>query len=235
MTSDTLNCPTCGAKNFAISAYCRQCERPLEQLSKDVDHRRPEVDGHRASRAAEQSSARNDGPVSAGAATPRLSSGTGKLEPVGFWRGFATYVVDGAILVAAAAIFVRLEMLFLRGPFRPTSRRVFDQVVQWLGENPDLLLHGVVFLVILGGLYQIFSMTLLPGTVGRLVTGTALVRKSGAPLSRAIIVVRLVASWLSVIVLGAGFLWAIVEPNRRSFHDLIAGTVLVRKRDLRNS
>jgi uncharacterized RDD family membrane protein YckC len=38
---------------------------------------------------------------------------------------------------------------------------------------------------------------------------------------------RYFSAWLSLLLLGAGFLWILIDPQRRSLHDLIAGTRVV--------
>ena len=41
-------------------------------------------------------------------------------------------------------------------------------------------------------------------------------------------VVRALACFLSLIVIGLGFLWIAFDPEKRGWHDKIAGTVVVR-------
>jgi uncharacterized RDD family membrane protein YckC len=68
------------------------------------------------------------------------------------------------------------------------------------------------------------------GTMGKRMLGLRLVRTDGArvPLGRAIVreLVRLVASLGS---LGLGFLWMLDQPERRTWHDLAAGTIVDRE------
>jgi len=39
--------------------------------------------------------------------------------------------------------------------------------------------------------------------------------------------VRFLGACISWLVLGAGFLWALVDPGRRTWHDRLSGTVIV--------
>ena len=40
-------------------------------------------------------------------------------------------------------------------------------------------------------------------------------------------IVRALGSFLSAIVVGLGFIWVVFDPERQSWHDKIAGTVVV--------
>ena len=70
-------------------------------------------------------------------------------------------------------------------------------------------------------------------TVGRMIAGTTLARRSGRPMSWVVVAVRTVASFVSLLAFGAGFFWAIVDNRGRGFHDLVAGTMVVRHRRAR--
>ncbi len=51
-------------------------------------------------------------------------------------------------------------------------------------------------------------------------------RRSGGRLMITQGVVRLVVAW---VTLGLGFLWCLIDPERRALHDLVAGTEVVRE------
>jgi uncharacterized RDD family membrane protein YckC len=40
--------------------------------------------------------------------------------------------------------------------------------------------------------------------------------------------VRALGCFLSLIIIGLGFLWIVFDPEKRAWHDKIAGTVVVR-------
>lgn len=54
---------------------------------------------------------------------------------------------------------------------------------------------------------------------------------SGAPPSLARLALRYVLAWPSIIYLGAGVLWALLDRDRQFLHDRLAGTRIVFKRD----
>ena len=51
-----------------------------------------------------------------------------------------------------------------------------------------------------------------------------LVTRDGAPLTRAHALQRLVFAIAGAAALGAGFLWALADRDRRFLHDRLAGT-----------
>jgi uncharacterized RDD family membrane protein YckC len=65
-------------------------------------------------------------------------------------------------------------------------------------------------------------------TIGGMVFGLKVVRLSGQPLNFVVALVRSLFSILSVLVVGLGFFWAGWTKDKQSWHDLIAGTTIVR-------
>jgi uncharacterized RDD family membrane protein YckC len=55
-----------------------------------------------------------------------------------------------------------------------------------------------------------------------------LVDASGRPLRPTQAVLRYLAAWPCVLIGGVGFLWALLDPEKRFLHDRIAGTRIVR-------
>lgn len=65
-------------------------------------------------------------------------------------------------------------------------------------------------------------------TVGGIVLNLKVVRLDGQPVTFAVALVRGLASMLSVVVFFLGFFWIIVDRDKQSWHDKIAGTVVIR-------
>ena len=64
-------------------------------------------------------------------------------------------------------------------------------------------------------------------TVGGMVVGIKLVRLDGRPVDVGVALVRAAAAIFSGLVLGLGFFWAGWDRGKQSWHDKIAGTVMV--------
>ncbi len=100
----------------------------------------------------------------------------------------------------------------------------------------DLVLVGFfTHLVHLGGLFLlIFSAycvclwVLKATTVGGIICGLKLVRLDDRPIDWSIAIIRALGAYLSLIVVGLGFLWVNFDEDCQSWHDKIAGTTIVR-------
>lgn len=87
-------------------------------------------------------------------------------------------------------------------------------------------LGGFVFFAAI--VYFVAMWTWKGTTIGMIVLGLKLVRLDGKPLNFAVALVRSLSSFFSGLVLFLGFLWAGWDRDKQSWHDKIAGTVIVR-------
>jgi len=78
--------------------------------------------------------------------------------------------------------------------------------------------------------YRIGMWTWKGTTVGGIVGYQRLVRTNGEPVQFVDAFIRGLASILSFVVLGLGYLWVLKTPNpdKQTWHDIIAGTVVVK-------
>jgi len=65
-------------------------------------------------------------------------------------------------------------------------------------------------------------------TIGGIVMGIKVVRTDGRDVDFAVALVRSIASVFSALVFGLGFFWAGWSRDKQSWHDKIAGTIIVR-------
>jgi hypothetical protein len=65
-------------------------------------------------------------------------------------------------------------------------------------------------------------------TVGGMVMGLKIVRENGRPINYSVAFIRALSAIFSLLALGIGFFWAGWTQPRRAWHDLIAGTIVVR-------
>jgi uncharacterized RDD family membrane protein YckC len=89
-------------------------------------------------------------------------------------------------------------------------------------DSPDQL-----WLIALAG-YGALMWKLKGTTVGGLVCGLKVVRRDGAEINWDTAIVRALGCFLSMIVVGLGFLWIVFDEDRQAWHDKIAGTLVVR-------
>ncbi len=76
--------------------------------------------------------------------------------------------------------------------------------------------------------YHVGMWTWKGTTFGGIVIGLKVVRLDGGPLDLGLALVRSLSSVLSALALGLGFFWAGWDRQKQSWHDKIAGTVVVK-------
>jgi uncharacterized RDD family membrane protein YckC/putative Mn2+ efflux pump MntP len=136
----------------------------------------------------------------AAGAPPLLSAAT--LPRAGFWIRMAALLLD--------VILVGIICNFLSGVFPNSSHAHIHADLL-----PALAIYGAVMWKLKGT------------TVGGIVCGLKVVRLDERPLDWGTTVVRALGCFLSLVVLGLGFLWVVFDDQRQSWHDKIAGTTVV--------
>jgi uncharacterized RDD family membrane protein YckC len=91
-----------------------------------------------------------------------------------------------------------------------------------------LMNHGPQVIVPLLIAYHVAMWTWRGTTLGGIVFSLRVIRLDGHAPDFTVALVRALASCLSFVVAGLGFFWASWNPDRQAWHDLIAGTVIVR-------
>ncbi|GFE89037.1 RDD family protein [Steroidobacter agaridevorans] len=94
-------------------------------------------------------------------------------------------------------------------------------LVKWVDPSDEL------FLVALAG-YGALMWKLKGTTVGGIVCNLRVVRTDGRDIEWETAIVRALGCFLSLIPAGLGFIWMVFDNNRQTWHDKIAGTVVVR-------
>lgn len=146
------------------------------------------------------------------------------------WRLCVAWLLDLIVVLLPGVLAAGIEIVLLGEAWvspAGSSLDAFASVThRWWGS----IWHGGAGSLAFALAYG-FEMGRRSGqTLGRKVTGTVLVRRSGLPLGWQNLAVRLVATPASLALFGAGYFWAIVDVQHRTWHDLAAGTVLVVRR-----
>ena len=103
----------------------------------------------------------------------------------------------------------------------------------------DILLVGFVMSVPAGHVFGHFHLVILAiygavmwklkgATVGGIVFDLHVVRLDGRPIEWETVIVRALGCFLSLAVVGLGFIWIAFDDANQAWHDKIAGTVVVR-------
>jgi uncharacterized RDD family membrane protein YckC len=142
----------------------------------------------------------------------------------GFGARLLAYLVDTLILVAVITVLVLLVAI----PFAGSGGNRVDSSLT-AAEGGFVALVVLIVLVVTVGYFPWF-WSRGGATPGMRLMNLRVVRDSdGGPLSVGQAFLRLVGYWVSSFVLYLGFIWIFVDKRRRGWHDLIAGTVVVKK------
>lgn len=127
-------------------------------------------------------------------------------------------VISGAIDLVFVAL-IQLTLFYL----------TTHLVAQRVGALPSsaLVAMGLVGAVMAAG-YFLFFWSLSGQTLGKLLTGSRVVDRRGGALGFGRAAMRLFATLLAALPLGAGFIGLWTDRQRRGWHDRIAGTKVIR-------
>jgi uncharacterized RDD family membrane protein YckC len=141
-------------------------------------------------------------PAPAGAMMPPAAISA--LPRAGFWIRIGALLID--VILVAVVIGVARGLL-------PSALHV---------QPPGV----VVLLAIYGAILWKVKGT----TIGGIICGLRIVRTDGRELDWPTAVVRALGCFLSAIVVFLGFIWVAIDDEKQSWHDKIAGTVVVYSR-----
>jgi uncharacterized RDD family membrane protein YckC len=146
-----------------------------------------------------------------------------EILPGGFWLRSLAMAVDSLFLFLFLATFLVVGFIaleigwsFLRDlTFLQKARLVLPIFFPW----------GAIFVVA----YFTFCHGTWGQTLGKMIFGLQVLRSDGEPLGMDRSLLRTILYLLSAIPLGLGFLWIALSPEKRAWHDGLAGTVVIRK------
>jgi len=128
-----------------------------------------------------------------------------------------------AYLIDLALLFLFGFVLFLGAGLRLWQRFPTD-LTGLIGASLTVL---VVLIVVPPLLFFSYFILLHAGcgqTIGKMLMGLRLVADDGGEVGLGQAFLRSAAALLSALPLGAGFLWAMLDQQHRTWHDLIAAT-----------
>ncbi|MBL1379403.1 RDD family protein [Zobellella iuensis] len=139
-----------------------------------------------------------------------------ELEYVGFWPRFGASLIDSILL----GIIIWPILI------------VFYGESYWVSER--FILGPVDFLVswVFPAVAAILFWVAKQATPGKMAVSAKIVdAKTGNAATAGQLIGRYFAYYLSLIPLGLGFVWVAFDGRKQGWHDKIAGTVVVRKKN----
>jgi uncharacterized RDD family membrane protein YckC len=146
--------------------------------------------------------------VSATSAVPAMRVAIGFA---GFWRRLLAHLIDTTLLFG-----VDFSILTAVTVLAPGDR--------------EALLNAVPVCAALGwAYYAVLESSPARGTLGKLALGLYVADAQGDPIGFWRAVLRNALKGLSSVLLGTGWLMAAFTPRKQALHDLLAGTLVLRK------
>ncbi len=140
-------------------------------------------------------------------------------EYVGFWKRLLAVVIDTLILTVIAVPL----LLAIYG-------RDYFQIAQERGGLAGF--WDFMIQIVLPTVATILFWRYRGASPGKMAISAKIVdAATGQPASTAKLVGRFFAYTLSLLPLGAGFLWIALDARKQGFHDKLAGTVVVYEDD----
>jgi uncharacterized RDD family membrane protein YckC len=139
----------------------------------------------------------------------------------GFISRFIAFMLD---------VFLSLAILVILRVTVEALLDFFGTFLQFLRPNrgdPVLQLGAFAGAGLLQIAYFVLFWTVVGQTPGMALMGLQVVRKDARPPTVLSSIVRYFGYWISLIPLGLGFLWILVDRQRRGWHDKLSGTYVV--------
>ena len=137
----------------------------------------------------------------------------------GFFRRLAALLVDTLILTLTAGSVLWFFTYVYNYTFES------DYAIRDLAP----LIDFVLLIFAWGAYYSYFEGSSWHATPGKRLLGIEVLNRIGAPIGYLQAFVRFIGRLLSTATFGIGFLAAVFNRQHRTLHDLIAGTIVVRK------
>ncbi len=213
-----MKCPKCGYNNRSGARLCLRCDSLLPRAPVTAVERSTEK---KAARPKNTIVSARDGVV-------RLRKDIDDFRRAGFFIRclamaidiFFVVMLDGALLFGAAVLIGKttgiVDMILTSRGFE------FLQIIA------PLLKAALATTVFVPPVYYIAMTAVFGQTIGKMITGIRVVRSNGRPVSFLRALIRFLAYVPSGLLLFAGFLWIIWDPERQGWHDMLADTVVIR-------
>jgi uncharacterized RDD family membrane protein YckC len=152
----------------------------------------------------------------------------------GFWRRVAAYVIDLGILWTIQATLLMGVLLLAPqaiSSIDTTSANASARTFAWdfVAIAEDLLNVWLVSAALTWAYYSILESSPARATIGKMALGLFVGDVHGDPISFTRATVRYWLKVLSSFFLMTGWLMAAFTPRKQALHDLLAGTLVLRK------
>ena len=145
------------------------------------------------------------------------------------WKRFIAYIID--IIPITLIIFAIAYFFFGFNEVLKVfveNRQNLQARLEYLTYRNSIRSAALVFWIIYS---TILDASKFNGTLGKYCMGIKVVDENGNSLTITRSIFRNVAKILSAIVLFLGFIWIIFSKKKQGWHDMIAGTFVVKRQN----
>ena len=212
-------CSNCGADNLVESRFCHSCGSELgsaEAASPPppfvVCPRCNSINDDRTTFCYSCGLPLDE--FGAGAARPTVVAVAAGGTPAGFWIRLAAWFIDSVILV-----MVHLALLVILPGISIEAYYTDDAL--WTRADTIMALVGAA--------YYTVGVSVFSTTLGKRALGLYVLRRDGRKVNGLRALGRHLASGVSMLILGVGYLMIAFSNDKRALHDHICDTVVVRR------
>ncbi len=149
------------------------------------------------------------------------------MTPARFGRRYIAFLLD--------IVFLELLGVFATVPLvNQTDQHLTKIMIRWItvGDiSPEGAWLASIYCLVLGLLWAMYfiGFTAVCGqTPGKRILGLHVVDENGAPVDWGAASTRFLIGYpVSLLPLGLGFYWALVDKNNQAWHDKISGTLVI--------
>ena len=203
-------CPRCSKTNEPGSSYCYSCGLPLDEPP-------PRSDAAAPSYARFEPSRERFGDVG-------YYEGASVGEPGGFWIRLAAFLIDYVVATAIgfAVLLIPAIIMYMAG---------YSEFNDEQGADSLLDVVYTIYLINFWGIgYYSIGWSRWSTTVGKRIFNLYVVRMDGSKIGFWRSLARYLCYHVSAFPLLLGFLLIAFRKDKRGLHDLICGTMVVRRR-----
>lgn len=129
----------------------------------------------------------------------------------GFWRRVLAYIIDASLLVGIEVVLASSISILEPNDFEALANVAPVSAALWWAY------------------FAILESSPAQGTLGKIALELQVTDLHGDPISFRRAFFRHAAKFLSSLLIGLGWLLAAITPRKQALHDLVAGTLVLRK------
>ncbi|PIR62407.1 MAG: hypothetical protein COU65_03565 [Candidatus Pacebacteria bacterium CG10_big_fil_rev_8_21_14_0_10_42_12] len=148
-----------------------------------------------------------------------------RLEYAGFGRRFLAYFVDALIIFIITAV---IQTSMGNNPFLALQNVNSLEEVQQMQKTTSTSLSSMMALLAALAYFMIFYVNYDGATPGKKLMAIKLVRDDGSKVTYPVVFIRYLATFVSAITLGVGYLWMLWDKKNQTIHDKLANTVVIK-------